>query len=128
MGDNDLMEKILLQVQDDLQLIKVGQVEMRNDIAAIKTELDELQCDDEGRDLLGVIRVIQTYPKAIGAVAIVTLLGTISIGSVALSRFGLDVLMDEVEARYMTGPGTPVMGPKPYNQPISPEEMLYENQ
>ena len=121
MGDSDLMEKILLQIQEDLQAVKANQMMMQSEVSTIKSELDCIRCEDEGRDLLGVIRVMQSHPKVSGLIALTTLLGTIMIGSTVLARFGLEQLMDEVEARYMTGPRT-------YNQPISPEDTLYEGQ
>jgi hypothetical protein len=101
------MEKILLQLQDDLQSIKVGQVEMRAEIHAIKSDIDELKAEDEGRDLLGVVRVIQNYPKVSGVLSLVLLVGTMVTGSVVLSRYKLDHVLEAVENRYLSGPYIP---------------------
>jgi hypothetical protein len=117
MGDNDLMEKILLQMQDDLQSIKVGQVEMRTEIGTIKSEMDELKCDDEGRDLLGVIRVLQNYPKVSAGLFLVTLVGLVMTSSVFLSTYKIDKIVERAAGPYLTGPPAPytVITPKEYD-------------
>lgn len=106
MGD-DLMQKILLELQNDMQAVIVGQTEMKAEIHEIKKELDQLKADDEGRDLLGVIRIIQNYPKVSSILAIVFVVGLTMTGSVILSTYKLDQLVEKAASPYFSGPPAP---------------------